>query len=271
MTQVKFPTTQNEMREAIRIAIATYSQTTVKNENKLNEALAKSLGAAEYNDIAQLEKDTDNDPVPYDVEFDYEGTQQLIINGQRIDTDLTHNEIVDYTVIDRQDRIEEIERLIGERHQGYGNEADLPLMRNVIAYLNRSSAQWVLESMRTNHFIAPDLDPKEFNDTCDKMIADAREHYKEQVGELSKTGDIIGNASTYYGGEDVDVFEGELVLLKEDRLGDEELPHTMPAYKYNGTVPEGYIAAYRSSCGEYVPLEFGGGSDDSEPLKLDNN
>ena len=256
---IVLPSTVSALRDVIRTAIEHFQGSPVKNENKLNETLAVSLGFQNHDQLSPLlavtpEKD-DEDIETYRIDFDSEGDQQLVINGMRIDVDLVHEEVVAYTVADREDRIHDLRMFISEAQDDSMRSGDVPLMQSDLDSLLASNEQWVLEEYGTNGFIASDSEPKEFNEACDEMMEAAADYYKNSVGELSKTGGVL-EASSYYSGDPIEgLHSGELVLIKANRLSDDELPLNMPVYKYEGEVKEGYIAAYKGAC-EYIPVEM---------------
>lgn len=56
-TQIELPKTVEELRDILKSAIAFYQGSPVKNDNKLNEALASSLNYANYDQLAAALKD----------------------------------------------------------------------------------------------------------------------------------------------------------------------------------------------------------------------
>lgn len=260
---MKLPQNATQLRDAIKAAIEFYQGSPVRNENRLNEALAKSLNFENYDQLAVHIKAS----VPievYEVEFDYSDEQTLIINGVRIDTDLAHNEIVAYTVVDREDRIMDLRQYIAEAQCDPQRAHDVTLMQDDLDVLRKSDAEWVLEAVGTNRFIAPE--PELFNETCEEMLEKAAEHYQEIAGASKKSGQLVEDAYTYYGDDPViDVYTSELVLIKEVYLRDGKLPLGMSVKKFEGKVPDDYVAAYPGSLGEYVPIEF-----DSESMGVDH-
>lgn len=250
---LKLPSTPTELRTAIRNAIEFYQGNPVKNENKLNEALAISLGFQNYDQLAPMMAEPETIDT-YPIEFDYDKGQFLIINGVRIDAELAHEEIVSCSVYDREERLEEIQIYLGEALRD-NRSADASSMQKDIDYLRSSKEEWVLGYFGSSGFIAADVDPQLFNETCDEMIEAAAEYYSEKVGPLTKTGRQYTNCTAYYSGEPVsEVFADELVLIKEYFLGDDKLAIGMCVEKFEGTVPDGYMAAYAGSFGEYVPI-----------------
>jgi len=253
-SSINLPSSVSALRAALKVAIEHYQGSPVKNENKLNETTAVALGFQNYDQLAAL-LDGPGEVETYAIDFDYTGGQQMIINGIRIDNDLVHDGVLAYTVSDRLERISDIRMFIGEAQRDSKRSSGVLLMQADLDTLLASEEEYVLEAYGTSGFIAADLDPERFNKTCDEMIEAASEYYNKQIGELTKTGKLIADAFTYYGADAVsDLYENELVLIKEDRLADDKLPLGMPVYPYKGTVPEGYVAAYTGSFGEYVPI-----------------
>lgn len=266
-TTVNLPQTVDQLRAAIKTAIAYYQESPVRNENKLNEALAASLNMKNYDTLSAVLKASESESETidtYPIEFDYENEQYLIINGVRMEAELAHEGIVSCTVYDREDRLGEIQIYLGEAIRA-DRSNDVASMQADIDYLRSSEDEWVLGYFDVNEFIAADVEPKLFNDTCDEMIEAAAEYYREKVGPLTKTGRKYTECTAYYSGEPVsEIFAGELVLIKEEFLGDDKLAIGMCVEKFNGTVPEGYMAAYAGSFGEYVPIYLGDDEDSDD-------
>lgn len=247
------------LRTAIKAAIEHYQGSPVKNDNKLNESLAAALNFANYDQLAAqiAPSDTENTVEPYAIDFDYDGDQYLIINGVRMEADLAHEGIVDYTVTDRLERIGNLRQWIVDaaRSNEPRRKADIPLMQADLDTLLASKEDFVLEAYGTNGFIAGDLEPVAFNAICDEMIARAKAHYAEKIGELTKTGRCYTEATAYYSGEPVsEVYENELVLINEDFLADDKLAIGMVVQRYTGQISEGFMVAYAGAFGEYVPI-----------------
>lgn len=256
---ITLPTTPDQLRSAIKKAIAHYQGSPVKNDNKLNEALAVALDFANYDQLSAAIKllDEKDSLTAYPVDYDYSGEQYLIVKGVRIELGLVHDGVIDYTVAEREDRIDFLRQAIHEAtiSDEPRRLADIPLMQQDLDTLLASEDEYVLEAYGTNGFVAGDTDPEEFNAICDDIIAQAAAYYAKQIGELTKTGQRFTNATTYYGGDAVsEIYEHELVLIDEDFLSDDRLAIGMVATRYTGSVPEGFIVAYPGSNGEYVPV-----------------
>jgi hypothetical protein len=256
---LNLPTNTDQLRAAIKTAIEFYQGSPVKNENKLNEALAASLGFKNYDQLApEVTAKTAGITKTYDIQFDYAGEHQIIINGVRIDTELVHEGFINYTLAEREDRISDIRQWIGEAASDHDRDRshDIYLMQQDLDSLLASKEEYVLEAYGTSGFIAADVEPELFQQTCNAILKAAAAFYKDRVGELTKTGVLYEDACTHYGADDVEVYAGELVLIKESYLSDDYLPIGMAVEKFNGSVPEGYIAAYTGTFGEYVPVKL---------------
>lgn len=257
LSTFNLPKTAVELRASIKTAIEFYQGSPVKNDNKLNEALAVSLGLRNYDQLSPLlnaEQEIAKTEA-YPISFDYHGDQQIIINYVRIDTDLVDNGVVSHTVSSREDRISDIRDWIATAQRDPSRRHNVIPMQKDLDTLLASEDEYVLEAIDTNGFIAGDTNPVEFNQICDEMLAAAAAHYQEVVGKPSKTGTRYTDLYTYYGNEEIsEIYAGELVLIQERFLSDGELPIGMAVEKFTGTVPEGYLAAYAGAFGEYVPV-----------------
>lgn len=255
---VSFPTTLNDFRDALNRGIASATGNEIKKSHVLDKAVCAALQVDNIDRLTALANAAAESSVStietYPIEFDYDGEQQLIINGVRIDTELTHEEIVLYSVYSRADRLEELVMYKNEALRR-GESVDV-LMQNDIDTLMNSNAEWVLGVWAGAGFLCPDTHPTEFNQACEEMIQQAKDHYLERVGELGKTGAILTNVTSYYSGDDIEgLYEGELVLLDRNCLSDDNLPVGMAVTPYKGEVPDTHIAAYVVN-DEFVPVEF---------------
>lgn len=252
--EVKFPQTVGEMREANRRAIEAFQESPVKNENKLNHALAASLNMSDYNTLAPFEKKEKAMLTPYPVSVESEGACDMIVNGVRIPMELVLNGVVSWVVVSRDDYEESLERRIERKDIG---EVRIGVLKRTLDTLTKSKDEWLLTASRSNDMIIPSFETELFNRTCDEMLAASREYYQRKVGNLlRKTGALLDDVTTFYGGDDIDgLYASELVLINKAFLGDECLPIGTPIEPYRGEVREGFIAAYTVN-NEYVPVEF---------------
>lgn len=192
----------------------------------------------------------------YTIDFDYSGEQQMIVNGVRIGVELVYDGHINYIVSEREDRISDIRLFMAGALRDYTRDRsyDISLMQEDLDTLLASKEEYVLEAYQTNGFIASDLEPERFQDTCNEILESAAMFYKERVGELTKTGKLYKKALSYYDGGTLEVYANELVLIQEDNLCDSRLPVGMEVRKFNKRVPDGYVAAYIGPSGEYVPV-----------------
>ena len=104
MSSITLPSNVNELRAAIKSAIEFYQGSPVKNENKLNEALAVALNAGNYDRLHALVSQAPAQTAStYPISFDSHGEQFIIINGVRIDSGLAHDCVIPFTVRERDD------------------------------------------------------------------------------------------------------------------------------------------------------------------------
>lgn len=261
-TTITLPSTVDALRDALRIAILTYSQTPVKNENKLNESLAKSLGFDNYDQLSALVKEVEaNDDIrAYEIDFCYEGEQFLVINDYYIPTDLVHNEIVEYTVVDREERIKDLYRFISEANSSCEPHvrADIPDMEADLKTLQASEEKNVLEAYGTSGFFAGDDDPVLFNKLCNEMIEAAKNYFNETCGTQTKTGKKFDEVEYLWGEEECDsVYADEIVLIPKIIIdNDDDLVKDIARMPFTGDFPEGYMPAVLSKSGLWEPIEI---------------
>lgn len=107
----------------------------------------------------------------YDIEFDY-CTQEIVIQDNlnsieyRIDSNLVDDGLIaPYYVVDRDNEISELERMITEAR----TESDRELMREDLETLQNSDDEYVFGNYGTNGFITKE-DIEEFNRICQELI-----------------------------------------------------------------------------------------------------
>lgn len=252
---ITLPGSVDELRNTIKIAIACYSETPVKNEKKLERSLAISLGLKSSNQLHALLKEQEefDNTRPYDIDFCTEDDHYLVINGYYIPVDLAHQEVIGYTVADRQDRIEFLYEQIATSDDPY----DLELMKEDLHTLEESECEHVLECYGTNGFLAGDSDPVEFNKVCDELIETAKEHFNDVCKTEENTGDKLEDIKCYWGqNEYPSVYTGELVLISKLLVdGGEKLEKDICRFPYEGTVPKGFAPAFYR-LGEWHAIEI---------------
>lgn len=259
---ITLPSTVTELRQALRTAIEFYQGSPVKNENKLNETLAVALNFRSYDQLAAAlnaasaaECTETAVEVKYPIAFEYHSKpNQHIIIGLRIDNDLSSEGVIDYTVYSREDRIDDLHTYISEST----NAASKKMMKDDLAYLMKSQAEWILESTSTNDVIAPDLEPERFNEVCEQIRELAADHYAALVGTPTETGTYFANAEHWLTGAPHPVYAGQLVLIPRCAVEeDDELPVGMTVAKFTSAdaIPDEQVAAYVVN-GEYIPVDL---------------
>lgn len=183
---IQLPTTTNELREAIKTAIEFYQGSPAKNENKLNEALAASLNLANYDTLSALLKEDVKEVEKTKWIYDIERNMGFsLINDVKINENVFDNVDVAFCIVDKDDRIDEMYRWIGENLNDSSKAYMVSQWKELIAYLERSKEEYVLEGIENSEFIAFDLEPKEFNEACAEIL-EANEKYKTENHKLAE-------------------------------------------------------------------------------------
>ena len=256
-TPFAFPNTVAEFRDALNRGIAAVSGNPVGKSHLLDKAVCAALQVDNIDRLTALANMTpSSDATPYAISLYYGngGDHYLVINGVYISTELVHNDVLEYTIYERASYLSDLLRIKSEAEMR-GESVDY-LMANDIDTLSQSNAEWILATYDGAGVLCPHLTPVTFNKVCDAMLSQAKEHYASVVGPLNKGGALLTNAVSYYSGDDIEgLYEGELVLIHRDRLGDESLPVGMTVNPYHKAIPADHIAAYVVG-DEYVPVEF---------------
>ena len=257
-TPFAFPNTVAEFRDALNRGIAAVSGNPVSKSNLLDKAVCAALQIDNIDRLTALANPATQEervsPYPISLHSGNGGEDYLVINGVYISTELVHNDVVDYTIYERASYLSDLLRIKSEAEMR-GESVDY-LMANDIDTLSQSNAEWILATYDGAGVLCPHLTPVTFNKVCDAMLSQAKEYYASVVGPLNKGGALLTNAVSYYSGDDIEgLYEGELVLVHRDRLGDESLPVGMTVKPYHKAIPADHIAAYVVG-DEYVPVEF---------------
>lgn len=253
-TPFAFPNTVAEFRDALNRGIAAVSGNPVGKSHLLDKAVCAALQVDNIDRLTALANTATQDErvSPYPISLHSE--DYLVINGVYISTELVHNDVLEYTIYERASYLSDLLRIKSEAEMR-GESVDY-LMANDIDTLSQSNAEWILATYDGAGVLCPHLTPVTFNKVCDAMLSQAKEYYTSVVGPLYKGGALLTNAVSYYSGDDIEgLYEGELVLVHRERLGDESLPVGMTVKPYHKAIPADHIAAYVVG-DEYVPVEF---------------
>jgi len=100
----------------------------------------------------------------YEIDINDEG--EIEINGEVINSKIFNEELVDYSVVDREDRIEYLCMWITESDKSN----DKRLMLEDLKYLMKLEDEFVFSSIFTNEYIAKSDDEETFNNICEEII-----------------------------------------------------------------------------------------------------
>jgi hypothetical protein len=165
---ITLPTTPDSLKEAIRTAIEFYQGSPAKNENKLNEALARALHYANYDQLSpNLSK------IKEDIKIHkvcWNNINNIEINDFYID-DAVLYDIVGYALIDRENQIFELYSSISEAS---GHEKELMIDNQ--KYLFSLDDIYLFSRCSTNKFVAASDAPEAFNKICEDILAAQKEY-----------------------------------------------------------------------------------------------
>lgn len=92
----------------------------------------------------------------------------MLIGGKEINEHIFQNELVDFKLIYRKDEIDMLERLLEE---GSFQSSDIPLVKDDLKSLKKLSNDWIYSSFKTNKYISPKRDSKEFEEITKDILS----------------------------------------------------------------------------------------------------
>lgn len=167
-TSIQLPKTVNEFQAALKKGIEAYSESPVKNKNKLNESTAIALGYKNKDTLSALQnktKKTDN--IKYSAII--EDNDDIYINDVLINETLFLEEILKYTVRTVEELIDLIIHYIENTKQ------DIDVLKEDLCYLKSLEDEFVFTSIETNKYIALSDNPDEYHQLCELFLF---ENYK---------------------------------------------------------------------------------------------
>lgn len=177
-TSIELPKTVDEFRDAIKIAIEEFQNSPVKNNNKLNHSLAKSLKFTEYRALQNLLTNKSNKQSTIKVEILGNDT---FINRIKIDDKAQSEELTEYYLVNKQEYISNLHMWIKDRLNDFKNnyphkESEIPDMKRKLQELNEIDDIYFFESYNNgNDWIAASIEPEHFNEICLEIL---EEHSK---------------------------------------------------------------------------------------------
>lgn len=172
---INLPTTVSELKSAIKIAIEFYKGNPAKNENKINEALAKALGYKSYDELSPLINSC-HSASRHRIFID--DNYNSFVDSQLIDESIFDEGMVKYIIRTKAEIIDDLKlHLIGAVNSNSVNPiiSDLRLL-NSNAF---SNDEFILSSIETNHYLSQHHDAEQFNNIC-KEIIDLNNKIKEK-------------------------------------------------------------------------------------------
>lgn len=166
---IKLPASITEFKSALKKGIEAYSESPVKNKNKLNECTAIALNLYNQDTLSAVKIITPNlNPFVATINsFD-----EVVINGVIIDDELFEEEVLKYVLRDRNEIIDDIfDYLPGQ------NKINSELIRENIKFLATLKDEFIFISIEDNSYIERSSEPEKFDKQCEiSLIA----HYKNK-------------------------------------------------------------------------------------------
>lgn len=164
-----------------------YQGSPVKNQNKLNEVIARAVGFNNFDALSpqlgehvdQQEKLTDllsslvvpdvESIVAYKVDH-FQG--DVYIDGVNINDDVFDECMVNYGLSSREDRINDLYTWIYEGRSPLVGDGviDTSDMEADLDYLRSLDDEYVFDNISTNEFVAASDDTKRFNEICEAVL-----------------------------------------------------------------------------------------------------
>lgn len=141
----------------------------------LSEEAMESLWET-YREIHEIYSATDFIEQEYTVGF---SNHNIVIDGKII-ADEIFNEVVEYSLVERDYEIEELQRMLGEAIQ-LGRTNDASLMEQDIDELKELSDEYVFSSQNTNEYVSFTNNPERFNELCQMTIEAQEKKDKENI------------------------------------------------------------------------------------------
>lgn len=187
MTHVKLPTTVETFKEALKRGIERFQGSPVKNKNKLNESTAFALDLGSQDALAAFEavlSGYEEEKKKKKKKKDLEGLYNVdmvqggmcLINGQAIHPDLNANGDIGYSIVQREEMIDDVLDIISEHKQGSKNRF---YMRQTLDELYSTKDELIFRCVDDNEIVAKSLDVERFNELCEEMLEADREYEEE--------------------------------------------------------------------------------------------
>lgn len=184
MTTVKLPTTVETFKEALKRGIERFQGSPVNNKNKLNESTAVALEVGTQDVLAALEAineavDSESEKaeslnLKYNIDMIQGG--MCFINGQAIHPDVNANADIGYSIVEREEMIDNVLDIISEHKQGSRNRL---YMRQTLDELYSTKDELIFRCVDDNEIVAKSLDVERFNELCEEMLEADREYEEE--------------------------------------------------------------------------------------------
>lgn len=188
MNTVKLPTTVEEFTAMTKIAIEHFSQSPVKNLNKLNESVAHALDVKNQDTLSSLKvKPAYNEAViPA-----YLNNRKTFINHVEINSFIINEDLVPYKLIERLDAIGCMNSLlsqINERPKTLDprRKGDIAQIKVGLEKLHGLCDKFVFLSTLSCESISPSVDKIRFNKICDDFTTQNNKLIKASMSKSNK-------------------------------------------------------------------------------------
>lgn len=175
---IVLPKTVDELQEAIRKGIESFQSSPAKNQDKLRTALAKGLDFNNYDELSVLlkaEAEAEANKIvamDYQVNF-YGHEKETIINGVEIYNSIFQEQQANNYLRDRDDEIDELQRMIGETYGlGRNDESRRDYLTGRLDELKSyTNDEYVMANINDGEYISPTEHPQAFNEACEEILA----------------------------------------------------------------------------------------------------
>ena len=165
MTTIKLPNTVEEFKAALKRGIVRFQGSPVSNENKLNESTAVALELSNQDILSALNTKKEKQVKRFNIDMAQGGL--CFVNGQAIHPEVNENGLANYTIIEREEMIEDILNRISHYESGSANRM---FMEDTLEKLYKVNDELVFSSKHDNEVISKTANPERFNEICEKML-----------------------------------------------------------------------------------------------------
>lgn len=164
--KVNIPKNIEDLKEVLKLGIENFQGSPVVNKNKLNESLAYSLGFDNYDQLSANLKKYNSFKIELNNESDF------FINGEKISHLIFEEEMHEYFIINRIQRIHDIYGYISDLGFSEHDNINRKYMQQSLDFLISIDDDYLYESNRNGtDLVACSDDPEKFNDISEDILS----------------------------------------------------------------------------------------------------